>query len=1136
MPSISISQFTQYYNSGTATKKYTATGTGSTRLAAQSNAQSAARSAAGAGGGSVTVSNGGSSSSDKNFGTYLTFSTGAPAVTGTSYITDETGNYWFSKAQCEGKSTGTAYQLKLGFALPEGVTSDIISTATMTINYSTSYGSGNSYSFALYAPKTTSNQINYQKPSASNIIQSKDTFSIVGGSTSKTLDIKSALQQCITNNQYWLTLGRDSDSASSSPRIYVSSVIIDYTLTFTANNAPTSVTSSIAIQKPTGTATITWSGDSAGTNVNIAGYTVYWKTGEAPTLDSYTGSAVVALSANKQYTFTVPDNRGVTYYFRVVANSDIAGYDSSITSSPSATVKVNTLPNAPGVGSNKTRVLSSGTDTVTFTITPGTDSDGQSLTTYWSTSIDGAKTAIVNNTYTTGAINTGVTYYFWNYDGLEYGPYTNKLITVNIAPTISSFSMIPIATYTPSINSRDFVTDISIAAPTVTKDPNATLTYNWKFLTGDATSSSAPATAQKSIGSATSYNKIDVTTYGVGFNNSYKLQLTITDDIGEAVTATSSNEFCVPAAPTITIINQQGDSNVANAAHFGRYIRVKYQGYGSPAVYNNGFTKKLQYSLTDDFDPYESISLTGSAYTDVDLNNLARNTSYRFRVQYTCNTISTVTSYTIRTRAKDITPKNITVTPAPSGATTVKPYSHNVFNVSFTNQPLSFVDTEDVATTYEDIYTTSIEYSTRSLSMTSSGSDSQGTVTSTWTLNNKATSDWITLINGSSSTVAPNISTTVKLKIVAQNQFGETFPGTETYKLDFTEGFVNLGTATLQIKTGSSSWASIPTSYNTDSISTRYPTFQTQTLRISYSGLQTKANQDVNVYFMDGNTELGKATIDSSEWTAPSSGSYTYTLSGSKYIEYVLPNNTGNDGILKNYSVKVTMVTSGTTSTISNTSNLNSTVLHRIAPNSMNFTLTDSTEDRANEQFNVTWTCTDFGGSVQGTKYSNGYASVSLQLQYCATPTGTYTDIGSAVSLSNVGTPSIAGTGTLQSSTTSVVYDIVYFGAKVVIELKFTQISGATPTGTSSYTFYSLNRSVLYRKVPNLLYGKNFFVLNGSAPAPGVTDQILELHTTDTRNTVYISNMVGDSYATIRMGTDITLDNFVINGGTWNSN
>jgi hypothetical protein len=61
------------------------------------------------------------------------------------------------------------------------------------------------------------------------------------------------------------------------------------------------------------------------------------------------------------------------------------------------------------------------------------------------------------------------------------------------------------------------------------------------------------------------------------------------------------------------------------------------------------------------------------------------------------------------------------------------------------------------------------------------------------------------------------------------------------------------------------------------------------------------------------------------------------------------------------------------------------------------------------------------------------------QLQYSNTPTGTYIDIGGTNTLPNVGTSSMSASGDLLGASTSgVLYDIVYFGIKLIVTLRFT--------------------------------------------------------------------------------------------------
>lgn len=1102
MPSINISSMTSYY--GSATTNSFGSGTGASSAAAIADAKTS----------SLYPDN--PSPLNNSGGTY------GSNVFGSSrsgiYYSDVSSRYIASQGEYYATATshydGTMYQLKLNFSLSNVPAANLIASAKLKFSCS----GDTSSSYAICNGGSTF----FVRYNDSNIFSNAKSFTPSSANTG--IDITTIFKSCIQNGQGYITILYPNDTCNRSATVTVSGTpVIEYTITYTNCGAPTSVSASDAIQKPSSTVNIIWSGAEAGNNMTIQNYTVYWKIGEAPTTSSYTGSAI---STSSPYSFTVPSNatRGSTYYFKIVTNGSVSGYSSGISSAQS-TVTVNSLPAAPTVTASSSRVISGGSK-VTFTVTAGIDPDtGQTLKTYWATSTTGQKTEVENNSYTTPDLSSATTYYFWTYDDLEYSSsYTSKAITVNIAPSISDFNMTAIATFTPTVQNRYYVKNIKLDTPTITKDPSATLTYSWKFLTGTATSSSAPSTEQTVFGNATSYSNLDVTTGGVGFNNSYRVQLTVTDDLGESATKISTNAFCIPSAPTITVYNQLASSNVstANTAYFGRYIRIYYN-----PTNNNGLTKKLQYK-TSSATTWTDISLTGTEYSDVDLNALTRDTAYTFQVVFTCNSITSTTSTFTKTRAADITPQTISATP--QTGTSIKPYTNSLFNISFTNQPLAFTNQNNVSTTYAEIYTISLEYGGRSLSLNSTGTDASGTVTGTCALNNKATSDWITLINGSGAS-APNSTYNVSLKITAQNSFGEQFQNVATIVLDFIEGINTIGTAQLQIKTGTNSWKAIPTSYRVSSFASRYPTFETQTLRIAFSGLKIYANQVVTVYFMLGNTQLNYITISASEWTAPSTaGNYLYTLNGTKYIEYTLPACASE--ATRDYSVYIVLANNNNgTISGSSSNNLNTTSFHRFSPTSINFSITDASE--SNDNFTATWTCTDFGGSVQNTKYSNSYSSIVAQLQYCATPTGTYTDLGSSTSLSNVGTTSMSSTGTLQGATSGVNLDIVYFGAKVTVNLRFTQIDSATPTGTSTYTYYYKNQKVLYRATPNLLYGKNYFVLNATAPANGITDQILELHGTATRTTVYIGDLVKGTLTITNNG--LTIDNFIINGGTWDS-
>jgi Developmentally Regulated MAPK Interacting Protein. len=159
---------------------------------------------------------------------------------------------------------------------------------------------------------------------------------------------------------------------------------ITYTENYSACKAPTSINFTSAqgssIVKPGDTLTISWSGADGGTNNAISGYDIYYKIGSAPTTSSYTDMASVSsTSTSSSKSFTVPssasNNRGNAFY-AMVRTKGAAGASYYSGWKESNGGKVNSLPGAPTIVADKSRIFSTGTTRVTFTtVTAGTDND-----------------------------------------------------------------------------------------------------------------------------------------------------------------------------------------------------------------------------------------------------------------------------------------------------------------------------------------------------------------------------------------------------------------------------------------------------------------------------------------------------------------------------------------------------------------------------------------------------------------------------------------------------------------------------------------------------------------------------------------------------------------------------------------
>ena len=1118
MAIINISSITQYYNTNKVVKTGTAADTGSGSAAAISAATRAAQNAANnahVGGG--TPPDGGSSSSTALFGS--TYGDKATS-TGSATITNVSGATYTASCKWTATRTSTMYQVKLKFTLPSGVAADKIASATLAFTGTSSVG--NAKTFRVCAP-TTTEQTSFQKYSTATSFSTSVgvNFNSAGSTAASpySFSITDVFKQCITNSQGWITLLIPLDTVEEEyPTITITGTpTISYELNYTSCTAPTSVTAGAAIQKPGAAVTISWSGASGGTNNAISSYVLYYNAGSAPTENSSQVSVTTT-----SYNFTIPSNAGrtSTYYFKVKTIGS-AGYNSGL-STAQASVKVNQLPNAPTVSASPTRIKSTGSTTVTFTVTAGATNDtGQTAVLYYATSATGAKESFTSPLKKDLSATT--TYYFWTYDGLEFSSAASASIVKNTPPTIGSITMEPYnrATYTPSV--RDgYVKNINGSAANVT---GTNVSYQWKLLIGSGSSATSA-----NISTSSSFTNVDVTAYGVTFNSTYQLALVVTDDLGESATAYSSTVYGIPAAPTISIINNRSDTNWdsshnVNPSHFEDGIRVKYNPNN-----NNGINKRvLEYSTASNFSSYSTINLSGVSYDDVNLSSLTRGATYYFRVRYTCNSTTAVSNVSSGyMRANDIAP-NITAITQQSGSA-IKPYTQDYLNFTFTNSPISWAAAQDVATSYGGIYSTKFKYSTRSLNVTSSDTGhANGTVTGTVTLSSITTASWKTLLG---TTNAPNTTYTITLEITAINGFGATFVGTKTFNVNFIEGFVaNQGNLQLSIKTDSGF-----TDISGYSSSNRYSLFPTQTIRFSIANLQCYADQNFTIEARDTNSTgalLGYVNGTASDWELLSDSSRIYKLKITKTIDYFIQSITQTTD--KTFCIKI-ILSNGQTKT-----DLTSSICkyRRIQTSSISPIIRFVTEPSDNN-FTFTYQITDYGGdNIVETGFSSaslqgGYSAITGQFFKCSSARGEYSAVGfDTIDLKGKDTSNQPYS--VEDTNSPLRNDIIYFGIKLTLTVAFVKIGGLTPTGTIDYPLEIYkNLYTYYRDTPNILYGKNFFCLNQNAPQAH-SNQLLEISTARytgdggtqiTRNTIYFGTD----------GTNFKIDDshgLVIDCGSW---
>lgn len=1121
MATISITSYTQFYNSATGSD--TGTGSGKTEVIAKAAALNNAHPSV------PTPGNGGSSSNTKMFGSKL----GLTQSSGISEVESTPSGIIFHAIGTK-TYTSTIYQLKLGFTLPSGVSANQISTATLT--FAGSQNVDASVQYKVCGPAGNTAQTNYQKYSTSTILNKTNAVSFNSQGTTKetySITITNILQDCINNSQGWVTLVIPIDTPGSNHQITIDSASIEYTLSTTKCSAPTSVSSNVSIQKPNTAVTISWSGASGGIGNAITGYTVYYKVGGWPTTSSYNGT-IDATSTSCGFTIPNSATRGSIYYFKVVTKGAAGSSWYSDISSNGASVSVNQLPAAPTASASPTRIKSSGSTTVIFTVTAGNDANtGQTKTLYYATSASGTKTVFTSPL--SQSLSNAATYYFWTYDGLEYSSSTAVSIVKNTPPTIGSITMSAVATYSPSKNGRNYVKNISASANNVT---GTNLTYQWALRVGSGTGATT-FNSVTNISNNQTLGNIDVTAYGAHFDTAYKLQLTVTDDLGESAVKQSSdnNVFCIPDAPAISSIKNKNsktdNTSGTNESHFDQGLSFIY------AENNTGLTRELLYSTNSNFSSYNIISLTGTDYSYANLSNLTRGQTYYFKIRFRCNSrISLTSSTTGYFRTNDITPNISTITP--QSGSVIKPYTQSILNFAFTNSPIKWENAQDVAepasqsaadiqVAYNAIYSIKFKYSTRSLAVSSAGTNSSGTVTGTVTLSSIPTASWKTLLGFANDAPAPNTSYTITLEITATNGFGKTFTSSKNFTVNFVEGFVvDQGSAVLSIFTSASQTVNIPDTYTS---SNRYSLFETEKIRFTISGFQCYANQAVTFRIRKSNSTgqiLATATSSASDFTGPSGRIYTLNT---KNIDYTIPELTSSADAT--FYIEIILENGNSIPKI-----IDICKYRRIQIPSINPQIISITEDPSNH-FTFTYKITDYGGD---TNVNTGFSTASKQGGYSEI-TGTFIkSISSNGTYSNVGTGAsinfdMKGLGTgdqtksIDDTTNPFDNDIIYFGFSISLVVDLVPINGTMPLGARFYSKSFPALLALYREVPNVLYGKNFLVINANKPKENndtiVADQLITIRPNKNRTKIYIGN---DNEEGI---LEITSNGLVIDCGSW---
>lgn len=218
------------------------------------------------------------------------------------------------------------------------------------------------------------------------------------------------------------------------------------TLTYTEYGSVTSpsITEASTVIKPGDHVVARWSGASNGNNNNISKLSLTIRRNSASGTIVYQNSSVQynADAFSIPWTsLTATPSRGDTLYATIQAIGSVSGYDGAIKSGKIC--RINTLPSKPTIKQNGTVVNTN--SSITFSITPGTDSDNNSFKVGYKinsgniTNFSSAGAASLTINLNTAGLQSGTnTIYFYTYDGLEYSTdYSSATFTVNYQPIIT---------------------------------------------------------------------------------------------------------------------------------------------------------------------------------------------------------------------------------------------------------------------------------------------------------------------------------------------------------------------------------------------------------------------------------------------------------------------------------------------------------------------------------------------------------------------------------------------------------------------------------------------------------------------------------------------------------------------------
>lgn len=881
----------------------------------------------------------------------------------------------------------------------------------------------------------------------------------------------------IDRSSGWGLLNIGTDYPGDNFSIYATEV--DYT----PCTAPTSLSLSRSIQTPGQNVTLSWSGAKAGVNLTIGSYDIYRSTSSGGTY-SYLGN-----TTSTSYNVAAP-SAGQYYYYKIITKP--AGSHDAYKSGYSAAssgLKGNTAPGAPSVSMNRTIVPSYG-GAVTFTVSPGSDVDGQSLSLAYSTSASGSKISFTSPL--TINFTSGATYYFYTYDGLAYSSATSKAVTINTKPVISNATYNSVSLYNAWGGTGITGSQLGYASsivPKISTNKTGKVTveleyYSLPTSSPDSTAAWNPTTISRATllqTSITSTSNVVLSNCNIhpyvalgSTNIHWRLRFILNDGIENSdynyYPASSGGTYYSIARPSslLASYNQHANSNISGtiAGQVWRSVRLKvYNDTSVPLVSVVAIVSGAAISST------VVTSVDGQyRYIDITLpDGIASEASINITAQ-----MRDTNSSIYKTVSASVTETKIpTLGTLTHGAQTIAPFTETgSFSIS-TGWPFGSYTTLDATTLAAyNCNTTATNVIKLIHSSSNSGSGTDRVVkTLTWSksgdnittsMNRQSVYDW----NHSLGITTYSGSRTYYCKVEITNLFGKVISTPWLSRtFNFAEPAQSPTISSIDWSTDGTTWHSLGSSAIQEGVYLRFNCsfglYTTDEVRVAILLKNSSGERSISCYESGSPTHITPITYLSTELTRATNR--TVATNTKSYIYQV----TTEIADTANRQWRINIQNSG----YDVYSSYKTTPVVRQCAPTLTFT---RCETNASYQLTYAYTLTDNGGGTLTNYLSDGTQNLTTALS--------------------------SASGTVQSLITG--WETKSVSVKTV--------SVVTGLYTNTKTYYS-NAIIVYRISPTVAYRKNQIGVNTDSPTAAA---ILDIHQSTGRETVLIQGVNSDATPT----------------------